>query len=168
MSHQIRFLNTENDWSNGLPLGNGCFGAMGIYNEGVLSFPMNHYEVYYNTSKNPRPAEKVGALDWNIEDPGKERRETRARADFNQPPKGEKSFWYYRGRRGAYAGGAGGTISASHPVTGEIAFQLPASIRRQRTDFVLDIEAATLTFTAKGFSVKTVFRYGFPLHWRRD
>lgn len=155
MSHKIRFSNTENDWSNGLPLGDGIFGTMAIYNEGVLLFPMNHYEVYYHTSADPLPAQKAAKLEPPT-DPGAKRREARARAIANRAPEGERSFWYYRGRRGAYDGGGGGLLSKSHPVTGEIALALPRGIRLQQTDLVLDVEEAAVTFTAKGLSVRTI------------
>lgn len=156
MSHQIRFHNVENDWSNGLPLGNGVFGAMATFGEGLLAFPMNHYEVYYMTSKTSVIKDKIAALPAEIENPGQPRLEARARAEHNRPSHGEKSFWYYRGKRGAFTGGAGGNGSKSHPVTGEIAFALPKGVRRNDTDLVLDIERAEVSFAAKGFSVRTI------------
>ena len=115
MSHKIRFSNTENDWSNGLPLGDGIFGAMAIYSEGVLLYPMNHYEVYYHTSAAPLPAQKAASL-VPPTDPGAKRRDARARAIANRAPAGERSFWYYRGKRGAYDGGGGGIVTAGRDI----------------------------------------------------
>ena len=157
MSHQIRFKNTQNDWSNGLPLGNGVFGAMGMFCDGNLTYAMNHYEIYYHTDRLSLPLKKASerSID-DITDAGKARAEARARADGNRPPKGERSYWYYRGTRGRYAGGAWGKDSKSHPLTGEISFALPRGIERRETDYVLDIEHATVAFSAKGFSVKSI------------
>ena len=109
MSHLIRFKNTQNDWSNGLPLGNGVFGAMGMYGDKRLTYAMNHYEIYYHTDRLSLPLKKAAEKNINaIENPGQARRDARARADGNRPPKGERSYWYYRGTRGRYAGGAWG------------------------------------------------------------
>ena len=84
MKHFVHFHNADNHWDNGLPIGNGCFGAMLYFEDGKLYMPMNHYEVYYNISAAVLPADKLKATPV-AEDPGYLHRRYRARADANVP-----------------------------------------------------------------------------------
>ena len=86
--HSIIFKNCENSWKNALPLGNGCFGAMAFWQDGSLSLPLNHYEVYYNISSAVLPEDKLKAASASA-DPGSVHRSYRERADRNQPKEGE-------------------------------------------------------------------------------
>ena len=93
MKHFVHFHNADNHWDNGLPIGNGCFGAMLYFEDGRLHMPMNHYEVYYNISAAVLPADKLNAMP-SAEDPGLIHRTYLSRADANKP-KGEETFTFY-------------------------------------------------------------------------
>lgn len=51
--HEICFRNTENDWDNALPVGNGRLGAMVFFQDNTLHVSLNHYDCYYRLL--PRP-----------------------------------------------------------------------------------------------------------------
>ena len=41
MKHFVHFHNADNHWDNGLPIGNGCFGAMLYFEDGKLYMEIN-------------------------------------------------------------------------------------------------------------------------------
>lgn len=47
MPHTVDFIRAENDWRNGLMLGNGVMGGLVFYRDNALVHALNHYEVYY-------------------------------------------------------------------------------------------------------------------------
>ena len=94
MKHSVVFNGCDNHWDNALPFGNGVFGCMLFYEDNKLYMPMNHYEVYYNISKNVLP-EDIFAATGIANDPGSTHKWYRDRADFNRPPEGEP-FCLYR------------------------------------------------------------------------
>ena len=59
MNHIVKFSNCYNNWSNALPIGNGIMGAMAFFEDGVLYLPVNHYEVYYNRTKDVLPEDML-------------------------------------------------------------------------------------------------------------
>jgi len=122
VKHSIVFKNTDNHWDNGLPLGNGCFGAMVYFEKGRLFMPMNHYEVYYNKEENVLPEDMLAAMK-PCTDPGGLQRKFTERADMGQPPEGE-AYTCYRTPRAAFDDreGTAGNILGSHPKTGDLIF----------------------------------------------
>ena len=93
MAHIIRFANCENNWMNALPLGNGVFGAMVFYEDGVLSLPMNHYEVYYNISDKVLPKDQL-AQTPDFSDPGNWHREWVGLAEKNKAKEDQAHCFY--------------------------------------------------------------------------
>lgn len=47
MLHTITMKNTQTDWNEALPQGNGVLGAMSYFRHNRLCCAVNHYEVYY-------------------------------------------------------------------------------------------------------------------------
>ena len=122
MAHVISFENAENNWSNGLPIGNGVMGAMAYFENGALHLPVNHYEVYYNIKSEVLPEELLAKQPTASREEGaKIHADYRAMADFNQPPKGEP-FHLYRSRRGSKGGYGNTHPHHSHPATAELVF----------------------------------------------
>lgn len=146
MSHLVKFENSENTWMNGLPLGNGVFGAMAFYEDGVLSLPMNHYEVYYNISAAVLPADKLAGCQGAITDPGALHRSYEQRAEDNIPPEGEPYCVYRQNRKNA-PDYAAGSFSGAYPVTGELKFLFDDSLKNASSALSLDVEAARVDFS---------------------
>jgi len=146
--HSVIFKNCENSWKNALPLGNGCFGAMAFWQDGSLSLPLNHYEVYYNISTAVLPEDKLKAVK-DTADPGSIHRAFRARADRNQPKEGEP-FYYYRLDKNQAVGYATSSFSGSYPSTGELRFETAASLRGEDTLLALDLADAAVRLDVGG------------------
>ncbi len=153
--HSVLFKNTENDWENALPLGNGVLGAMAYFKDGILRLPLNHYEIYYNVSETVLPEARLKAS-ADCDDPGAYRRATIERADRNQP-QGKESFTYYRtdkaNKKSTFVRGFDG----SYPQTGEICLEYSDKEKDQETSLRLDIEGAQVVFE-KDNKVKTEVR----------
>ncbi len=152
--HNVCFKNRKNDWSNALPLGNGCFGAMAFY-DGAYTLAMNHYEVYYNISPTVLPSEQLK----NLKTPevlGAAYENTRKRADLNQPSEGEP-FYYYRLSKAQGPSYAAAEYSNSYPATGELRFGFDDNVIKGDSELRLDVERAAVTLDLdKRLSLETV------------
>jgi len=120
MKHSVVFDGCDNHWDNALPFGNGVFGCMLFYEDGRLSMPMNHYEVYYNIGKNVLPEDILKNTAVSPE-PGAYHKRIREMADKNAPEKGEP-FTLYRGPKGKKRDYGIAFLSGSYPPTGELVF----------------------------------------------
>lgn len=160
MKHTVHFHNAENHWDNGLPLGNGCFGAMLYFEDHKLYMPMNHYEVYYNIKKSvlPRDLEKdsmeADASVMTAEGAsgrGAAHRIFRERADANQP-RGEEPYTIYRTDSckamdpEPYAIGG---FSGSYPMTGDVSFCFSEELRDSDETLTLYVEDAAAELVLK-------------------
>jgi len=150
VKHSIVFKNTDNHWDNGLPLGNGCFGAMVYFEKGRLFMPMNHYEVYYNKEENVLPEDMLAAMK-PCTDPGGLQRKFTERADMGQPPEGE-AYTCYRTPRAAFDDreGTAGNILGSHPKTGDLIFSFGEKLYDADEKLMLLVEDARSVLTLKG------------------
>ena len=147
MAHVISFENAENNWSNGLPIGNGVMGAMAYFENGALHLPVNHYEVYYNIKSEVLPEELLAKQPTASREEGaKIHADYRAMADFNQPPKGEP-FHLYRSRRGSKGGYGNTHPHHSHPATAELVFCFDEALLGGAHTLSLSVEEATVSFT---------------------
>ena len=138
MNHKITF-SVYNKWNNALPLGNGKMGAMVFFDDHKLHIALNDYDCYYPAlgqyaENNTRPKRKTYAELCDRVD--------KARADGNADTSHYLHTLYPASMesRPTYKG-------TSYPMAGEIVIPLCESLR----DFSLelDIEAATVSFTAK-------------------
>ncbi len=136
--HKVSFKNRKNDWSNALPLGNDCFGAMAFF-DGAYNLAMNHYEVYYNISPNVLPSQKTLT---RVNTPGSLHEYMRKRADANQPLDGEP-FCYYRRAKSDPNEYATKGFSGSYPSTGELRFEFDCET--DRSELRLDVESAKVS-----------------------
>ena len=146
--HSIVFKNCENSWKNALPLGNGCFGAMAFWQDGSLSLPLNHYEVYYNISSAVLPEDKLKATSTSA-DPGGVHRSYRERADRNQPKDGEP-FYYYRMNKPDHVGYATRETVGSYPSTGEMRFEMSSALQDESSLLALDLADASVRLDIGG------------------
>lgn len=146
MAHCIRFANCENNWMNALPLGNGVFGAMAFYEDGVLSLPMNHYEVYYNISDKVLPKDQL-AQTPDFPDPGNWHREWAGLAEKNKAKEDQAHCFYGRRERDDFANYVGAGPANSYPVTGELRFRFADALRNAKSDLCLHIEQARVDFS---------------------
>lgn len=154
MPHRILFDNAYCDWNEALPLGNGVFGGMAHYCDGLYHISMNHYEVYYTHLHQYSHA-------WREErtrpprDRSDEYRQMVADARRNTEPSGlEPDFTHYRStimpeediprQAPEYSG-------ESHPPTGEMRFSFGGGVAAPE-DFslCLDIEEATVSLRLTG------------------
>ncbi len=140
MKHMIAFNGCDNHWDNALPFGNGNFGCMLFYEDKKLHIPMNHYEIYYNTSNCVLPKDILDAS-LPYDELGKEHKECLKRANSNQPPKGEP-FCHYRYTRERQYGNPSSYISRTHPSTGELIFSFSESFNIEKQKLSLFIEDA--------------------------
>ncbi len=147
MAHLLSFQNAENNWSNGLPIGNGVMGAMAYFEDGALHLPVNHYEVYYNIKSEVLPdelLEKEPAI--SREDGAKRHADYRQMADFNTPPENEP-FQLYRNKRGATGIGYGNNHPHhSHPATAELVFCFDEALKGGEHILSLSVEEALVSF----------------------
>ncbi len=60
--HAINFRNTENEWANALPMGNGHMGAMAFFRDNALILALNHYDVYYTNNEDMQEGKYTGPL----------------------------------------------------------------------------------------------------------
>lgn len=144
MAHQITFKNCENSWSNALPLGNGVFGAMVFYEDGVLSLPMNHYEVYYTLSDTVLPQDLLRAQ--TAAEPGAKHQSVVTRAQRNLAPEGEPYCPYHMDRINGEPY-AHKLSSKSDPATGELKIYFDPTLRDGDSELTLNIESAQVDFT---------------------
>ena len=173
MKHSVLFRNADNHWDNGLPLGNGVFGTMLYYEDGILNMPLNHYEVYYNINDSVLPssteAEDRAFLEKNKSlSPeeraayGEEHRARRKKADGNIPPEDEPFCEYRITREQAKDLKNHGIapFSGSYPMTGDIAFHFASDMAAKDHTLLLDVEDASVSLTlgdaARSLSMRTV------------
>ena len=151
MKHFVHFHNADNHWDNGLPIGNGCFGAMLYFEDGKLYMPMNHYEVYYNISAAVLPADKLKATPV-AEDPGYLHRRYRTRADANVPQNGETFTFYGENADKAFDPEpyAIGWLQGSYPPTGNLEFTFDGSLMDADRKLTLTLEDADATLVLEG------------------
>ena len=163
MAHLLSFQNTENNWSNALPIGNGVMGAMAYFEDGALHLPVNHYEVYYNTKSEVLPVELLEKQPLLSKEEGKAQHDAyRAMADFNQPPEGEP-FQIYRTKRGAKGGGYGNNHPHhSHPATAELVFAFDGALQGGAHTLTISVEEALLSFELKREKSSFSFPSGAP------
>lgn len=147
--HSIIFKNTENDWENALPLGNGVFGLMAYFKNGSLHLPMNHYEVYYNISENVLPEDRLNAS-VPASDPGALRRDTIARANRNSTKEDGESFTYYRLDKAKGSSYFVRAFDGSYPQTGEICLNVSNKLKKENTCLSLNIEQALVSLDIDG------------------
>ena len=159
MKHSVFFDRAENHWDNALPLGNGVFGAMLYYENGILHMPLNHYEVYYNISDKVLPssfAEEDEKIIRDAESIGKQGchyGEAHAKqyemANRNLPPEGEPFCEYRVTREGARAPENYGiaSFSGSYPMTGDLSFSFSSSLENASHTLLLSVEDATATLS---------------------
>lgn len=145
MAHKISFKNCENNWSSALPLGNGVFGAMVFYEDGVLSLPMNHYEVYYTLSDTVLPQDILRAQADEI-NPGAKHQSVVQRAERNLAPEGEPYCPYHMDRINGEPY-AHKLSSKSDPATGELRIYFDPALRDGDSELTLNIESAQVDFT---------------------
>ena len=148
MAHIIRFANCENNWMNALPLGNGVLGAMAFYEDGVLSLPINHYEVYYNISDKVLPKDQL-AQTPDFPDPGNWHREWVGLAAKMKAKEGEAHSFYGKRDRQTPADYVGVGLANSYPVTGELRFHFADALQDAESDLSLHIEQARVEFSLK-------------------
>ena len=150
--HSVVFKDCENSWQNALPLGNGTLGAMVYYQNGKLSLPINHYEVYYNISAAVLPND-ILAAQKAVKEEGGLRKRTLERAERNQPKDGE-SFTYYRLDKpmGQSYGVSG--FSGSYPQTGELNFIFTHEMTEGSSLLKLDVESGLVTFKLDGIDME--------------
>ncbi len=146
MAHIIRFANCENNWMNALPLGNGVLGAMAFYEDGILSLPMNHYEVYYNISDNVLPKDQL-AQTPDFPDPGSWHREWVDLAAKTKAKENEAHCFYGKRSRNLPVNYVGVGLANSYPVTGELRFRFADALRNGKSDLSLHIEQARVEFS---------------------
>ena len=141
MKHSVLFDRVDTSWDTALPLGNGVFGAMVFYRNGVLSMPMNHYEVYYSISDSVLPKDKLSAKP-PFSDPGRRHADTEARAYANMPEEGEPYISFRKDKRKDLDSVPfGGTKFASrHPATGEAEFRFSDALKGGDSRLVLFVE----------------------------
>lgn len=145
MKHSVFFDNCDNRWDNGLPMGNGCFGGMLFFEEHQLYMPMNHYEVYYNISKNVLPVDILKEYKPNS-DPGGSHRRLHKRADDNHPQSGEAfcKYEYFASKAFHKNPYAMEEYSNSYPATGDIIFSFEDNIKSSNHALTLYVEDATI------------------------
>lgn len=157
-SHGIRFENCENDWQNGLPIGNGVFGSLIYYKENKLFMPLNHYEIYYNISKSVLPKDILAATPV-CENPGETLTARRIKAKQNGD--GDNGlFSMYNVHRNNEASFLK-EFSGSYPQTGELIYSFCDCMKDGNSLLKADIEKATVSLECekdgKHFSMDTVF-----------
>ncbi|MBE5868423.1 MAG: hypothetical protein E7293_05605 [Lachnospiraceae bacterium] len=143
MKHSIVFEHCGNKWDNALPLGNGVFGAMLYYEKDVLYMPMNHYEVYYNISKNVLPEHKLAAHK-PVQEPGRVHQDYVEKAIGNEPAEGEP-FCYYRTKKADFFKNPPYStmgFSGSYPATGDLEFYFADSMKDADSKLTLFVEDA--------------------------
>lgn len=146
MQHFVTFRDQDNHWDNGLPLGNGNFGAMVYFEDQKLFMPMNHYEVY-STRLYSRPCDteahlKNMPLPVDFE-PGKSHREYIERARHNVPPEDEPHCSYRINREDALENSTT-LFSTSFPSTGDLCFAFDDSLTASTHTLTLDVEHAVV------------------------
>jgi len=155
VKHSIVFRNTDNHWDNGLPMGNGCFGAMVYFEKGKLYIPMNHYEVYYNIAENVLPEDQL-AHAKPCDDPGGFHQRFLDRAIAGIPPEGEP-FTCYRTPRDKVNDleTTAGAFDGSYPKTGELKFNFADDLRDADEKLALYVQDAKtlLELKTEGASV---------------
>lgn len=157
-NHGIRFENCTNDWSNGLPIGNGVFGSLIYYQENKLFVPLNHYEVYYNISKRVLPEDQLAAMPIS-ENPGETLAERTSRAAYNDCSNNGLFSMYdvYRNKGGSSMG----IFASSYPQTGDLTYSFCDCMKDCDSLLKLDVEKATVTLECekddKNFSMSTIF-----------
>lgn len=173
MKHSVFFHNADNHWDNGLPLGNGVYGTMLYYEDGILNMPLNHYEVYYNINDSVLPssteAEDRAFLektkDLSPEERavyGVEHRERRKKADGNVPKEGAPFCEYRITREQASNPASYGmtAFSGSYPMTGDLSFSFAPVLAEGEHSLLLDVEDASVTLSlqkaGKSLSMRTV------------
>lgn len=151
MKHFVHFHNADNHWDNGLPIGNGCFGAMLYWEDGKLHMPMNHYEVYYNISAAVLPADKLKAMPA-VDEPGLLHRTNRTRADANMPRNGETFTFYGQDADKAFDPEpyAIGWLQGSYPPTGELVFSFADALKHADRRLTLTLEDAEAALMLEG------------------
>ncbi len=160
MKHSIIFRNSDNHWDNGLPLGNGCFGAMVYFEKNKLYIPMNHYEVYYNIGETVLPKDQLAAVK-PCDEPGGLHRRFTERAISGTAPEGEP-FTCYRTPRDKVSDleSVAGAFDGSYPKTGDLKFTFSESMKDADEKLALYVEdAKALLELKKGertVSVETV------------
>lgn len=79
--HSIEYRDCFSDWSEGLPLGNGCFGGMGWLDESEgITFVLNHYDVFYKMLPWHSETERASGLPPRVIRPNMTVEEVRRRA----------------------------------------------------------------------------------------
>lgn len=159
MKHSVFFNGAENHWDNALPLGNGVFGTMLYFEDGVLNMPLNHYEVYYNINDKVLPsayenedlaiiadADSIGKAGCAY---GAEHIARREKADGNIPPEGEPFCEYRITREQARNPKAYGIteFSGSYPMTGDISFSFADSLKDAAHTLTLSVEDAAVALS---------------------
>ncbi len=144
MIHQICFDGVFNRWNTALPLGNGKFGAMVFFEERTLHIALNHYDCYYPilpryARKNPEQAVKTyGELCAQVDKARQEPDYERSHYINTLNPVPPDSRPSYR--------------TTSFPMAGEILLPLSPEMKPDDFSLVLNIEEATVVFSAKGQS----------------
>lgn len=159
MKHTITFQNAENHWDNALPLGNGVFGTMLYFENGVLNMPLNHYEVYYNIHDHVLPSSFSEADDAILANAnaigshecayGKPHSERIAKANGNIPPEGEPFCEYRLTREQARNKESYGIapFSGSYPMTGDLSFAFSPSFEGASHKLLLSVEDAAASLS---------------------
>jgi len=162
MKHSVFFNNAENHWDNALPLGNGVFGTMLYFEDGILNMPLNHYEVYYNINDKVLPsayededlaviadADSIGKEGCTY---GAEHTARREKADGNIPPQGEPFCEYRITREQARDKKAYGIteFSGSYPMTGDISFSFADGWKDTAHTLTLSVEDASVGLSLSG------------------
>lgn len=150
MKHKVLFDNKTNSWDNALPLGNGVFGCMQYYDDGVLHTAMNHYEVYYDIDDKVLPEEQLMSAAANP-NPGSEHRDILKRALDNIPPKGEPMCNYGGITRKDAFDNSKTPVSfyATHPQTGMLTYEFSEELDNAYSKLLLSVEEAKCTFSLK-------------------
>lgn len=150
MKHNIRFEETGNRWDNALPLGNGVFGCMVYYEDGMLHQAMNHYEVYYNISGNVLPCDKL-KNSVQCENPGELHAQTEKKANDNQPVGDEPYCDYHDKKETAFDMDKKGLdiFSSTFPQTGELIYSFSDIISDAENTVELFVEDAKTRLTLK-------------------
>lgn len=160
--HEICFQNTETDWDNALPVGNGRLGAMVFFQENALHISLNHYDCYYRLL--PRPAGQTEANSPGDEassrlfqDPARFRstyQELCRRIDALREKEDTSSLYYSHMlqpssemKRPSYQG-------ASYPPGAELILPLDENLKNGQFTLKLLIEEAKIIFEAQNGSDK--------------
>ncbi len=148
MSHIIKFDNCYNNWANALPVGNGVFGAMAFYEDGILNIPVNHYEVYYNIDSAVLPEDILKSTPEGDIEKGKLNQQEMLDIAIENQPVGDETFLQYRSDRSQLKNKYSiANLSNTHPVTGELAFNFDERLKDGKSSLSLDIEGARIDFS---------------------